>query len=422
MPSKPPSVSVALDIGTTTIAGAAVDREGRVLAEASAPNPQSRWGLDVLTRLNAIAVDPHPLNLLNEMRRSVLDACNSIIKTVSGGSRVIEVSAAGNSVMEHLLLGVSPLTFLRPPYRPAFKEAARMNAREAGFVAADDAPLFVFPLIGGFVGGDAVAAALALGLNRSKGARPLKDAALAIDIGTNSEILVQVNGTIYAASAAAGPAFEAANILCGMTAQDGAIEEVGFSNDEVSLGVIGKTPPKGICGSGLVDAVSMLRAAGVVDPTGRIKSRAEIHTNISNRIMESGSENSFVLYRSPASTITLTQQDIRGLQNAKAAIRAGIEVLLKKAGVTHSDVKKVYVAGAFGAHLKPKSLAGIGLLDEQWAGLSEFEGDAALDGARFVLGSEERKAEAQDIARSAKYVSLSGSAHFEREFIRRLSF
>lgn len=411
--AKPPSIAVALDIGTTTIAGAAVDREGRVLAEASAPNPQSRWGLDVLTRLNAIAVDPP---LLGEMRRAVLSECNSLIKSVSGGSLVSEVSAAGNSVMEHLLLGVSPLTLLRPPYKPAFKEATRMNARQAGFDAADDAPLFVFPLIGGFVGGDAVAAALALGLSRSKGV------CLAVDIGTNSEILVQVKGTIYAASAAAGPAFEAANISCGMTAQNGAIEEVGFSNDEVSLGVIGKTRPMGICGSGLVDAVSMLRTSGIVDPSGRIKGRAEVHTNISNRIIESDSENSFILYRSAASTIALTQQDIRSLQNAKAAIRAGIEVLLKRAGVAPTDVEKVYIAGAFGAHLKPKSLANIGLIDERWAEIAESAGDAALDGARVVLGSEERKEEAQDIARNAKYVSLSGSAHFEREFIRRLSF
>lgn len=412
----PTSVAVAIDIGTTTIAAAAVDRQGRVVAEASAPNPQSKWGLDVLTRLNAIAVDPP---LLDDMRRSALSACNSIIKTISGGSLVSEVSAAGNSVMEHLLLGVSPLTMLHPPYKPAFKDASRMNAKQAGFDASDDAVLFVFPLIGGFVGGDAVAAALALGLSSKRGA------ALAIDIGTNSEILVQAGGTIYAASAAAGPAFEAANISCGMTAQDGAIEEAGFSNDGLSLGVIGKGRPKGICGSGLVDAVSMLLSTGVVDPSGRIKGRAEVATNISNRIIESPSGNSFVLYRSASSAITLTQQDIRSLQNAKAAIRAGIEVLLKKAGVARSEaegIEKVYVAGAFGARLKPKGLAGIGLLDGQWAEIAESAGDAALDGARLVLGSEERKIEAQDIARNAKYVSLSGSAHFEREFIRRLSF
>lgn len=420
----PTSVSVALDIGTTTIAGAGIDaKSGAVIAEASVANPQSRWGLDVLTRLNAIAVDPL---LLDAMRRSVVAACNGIIKSVSGGSQVTEVSAAGNSVMEHLLLGVSPRTLLRPPYKPAFKDAARLDARQAGFDAADNAPLFVFPLIGGFVGGDAVAATLALGLTRSKGAKPPEGVSIAIDIGTNSEILLSVKGTIYAASAAAGPAFEAANISCGMTAQNGAIEEVGVLNGEIVLGVIGRTlqgvqyPPKGLCGSGLIDAASMLLTSGVVDSSGRIKSRAEINTNLSNRVIESPSENSFVLYRSASTTVTLTQQDIRNLQNAKAAIRAGIEVLLKKAGVTHSDVKKVYVAGAFGANLKPKSLAAIGILDEQW--VTESAGDAALDGARLVLGSEERKIEAQDIARNAKYVSLSGSAHFEREFIGRLSF
>ncbi|MFQ5737300.1 MAG: ASKHA domain-containing protein, partial [Thermodesulfobacteriota bacterium] len=207
---KKSGIGVALDVGTTTIAGACVDlSDGHVIARTSLENPQSRWGRDVVSRLEAVCAEP---GLLTELSASLVGACNSIIRWLAKGAPVAGITAAGNPLMEHLLLGVSPEPLSRVPYRPAFKEAQRMDAGQTGLCSCARTELYVFPLIGGFVGGDAVAVALSLGL---KGA---KEPVLAIDIGTNSEILLASGPDLYATSAAAGPAFEGGQVSSGMVA------------------------------------------------------------------------------------------------------------------------------------------------------------------------------------------------------------
>lgn len=404
---------MAFDIGTTTIAGACVSLpEMRVLKEAACPNPQSRWGRDVLSRITAAIKDPV---LIDEMSGAVVAACNSLImELVPVGAVIKEITAAGNPVMEHLLLKVSPEPLSKVPYRPAFVEAKRIKASELG-IERTDADLYAFPLIGGFVGGDAVAVTLSLSLKEEK--KP----ALAIDIGTNSEILLSANGSLFATSAAAGPAFEGGEIKGGMTAASGAISGVKVHNEAVSLEVIGKTSAKGICGSGLVSAVSELLKAGVIERNGRIRPRDEVSTNLSNRIREEKDGNTFVLYRGAKTEVALTQSDIRALQTAKSAIRAGINLLLKKAGIGAGDLGTVYIAGAFGSNLDPEGLKEIGILDPLWLGSLKTVGDAALEGAVLALDDKGKK-EAESLAREFKFVSLSGSAHFEREFIANLGF
>ncbi len=407
---KKKGLGVAFDIGTTTIAAAAVDlSDGIVLGTGSLPNPQSKWGADVLSRIQAIKNAP---GLLRELSGSVVSSINDLIRELAGGS-VTEITAAGNPVMEQILLNISPEGLLRPPYRPAFKNARTVPAKDIGIDTGADTPLYVFPIIGGFVGGDAAAVALALDLDK-------KGCALAIDIGTNSEILLAVHGVLYAASAAAGPAFEAGEIKCGMTAQKGAIQGVRFDGDRITLDVIGSAPAKGICGSGLIDAVSALIRTGVIDNSGRIKDRSEVDTNLSTRIKEEKDGNSFVLYRGSSGEVSLTQEDIRALQVAKSAIKAGITLLLKKAGVNPGGIQRVYVAGAFGSSLKKVGLETIGLLEPGWE--MEAAGDAALDGAILALVSDEKKKDAEELARAVKYVSLSGSARFQDEFIRGMNF
>jgi len=407
---KKKGLGVAFDIGTTTIAAAAVNlSDGKVLGTGSLPNPQARWGADVLSRIQAIKNAPE---LLQKLSESVAGALSSLIREL-GVKSVTEITAAGNPVMEQILLKISPEGLSRPPYRPAFKNARTVEAKDIGIDAGEDTPFYVFPIIGGFVGGDAAAVALALGLDK-------KGCVLAIDIGTNSEILLGVSGALYAASAAAGPAFEAGEIRCGMTAQNGAIQGVRFEGDSLALDVIGRAPAKGICGSGLIDAVAGLIRSGVIDPSGRIKDRSEVPTNLSTRIREEKGGNSFVLYRGSSGEVSLSQEDIRALQVAKSAIKAGITLLLKKAGVKHGDVQRVYVAGAFGSNLKKEGLAAIGLLEPGWE--MEAAGDAALDGAILALVSDEEKERAEEIARAVKYVSLSGSAHFQEEFIKGMNF
>lgn len=406
-------VGVAFDIGTTTIAGACVSLpEMRVLKDAACPNPQSRWGRDVLSRITAAMKDPA---LIDEMSGAIVTACNSLIRElVPVGTAVKEITAAGNPVMVHLLLKVSPEPLSKVPYRPAFVESKRIKAGELG-IDCGEADLYAFPLIGGFVGGDAVAVALALNLKGEK--RP----ALAIDIGTNSEILLASNGSLFATSAAAGPAFEGGEIKGGMTAANGAISGVKIHNEAVSLEVIGKGTPKGICGSGLVSAVSELLKAGIIERNGRIRSRDEVSTNLSNRIRIEADGNAFVLYKGAKTEVLLTQSDIRALQTAKSAIRAGINLLLKKAGIGPGDLGTVYIAGAFGSNLDPEGLKEIGILDPLWIAALKTVGDAALEGAVLALNDKGKK-EAETLAREFKFVSLSGSAHFEREFIANLGF
>jgi uncharacterized 2Fe-2S/4Fe-4S cluster protein (DUF4445 family) len=407
------SIGVALDIGTTTIAALSVDMaSGRTLGTASAPNPQARWGRDLISRVNAIVGDPA---LLGELSACVLSACDKIIREVGEGRALREIVAAGNTVMEHILLNVSPEPMARVPYRPAFKDARRLLAKEAGFDVGAEVLLYTFPLIGGFVGGDAVAVALALAMDSTD------KTVLAVDIGTNSEIILSVKGSLLAASAAAGPAFEAGELSSGMTAGRGAIQGIEIRGDNVVLDVIGGVAPKGVCGSGLVAAVSALVHAGVIEPSGRIKDQGEIETNLSARIKSEGGENRFVLFRGAGGEVSFTQADIRALQVAKSAIRAGVSVLLKKAGLSSGDIDAVYIAGAFGSKLDKDGLCTIGLIDDDWVEKIEFVGDAVLKGAALAL-SDPVKSRAEALARNVRYVSLSGSAHFEAEFMRNMNF
>lgn len=405
-------LGAAFDVGTTTVVCALVDLETRsTLGAESVANPQFRWGRDVIARMEA-AISSE--GSLAELSAVIKDACRGLLVSLAGHKLpdVKAAVAAGNSVMEHLFLGLSPEPLSRVPYKPAFKGARTIEASEAGIGLG--CGLYVFPLIGGFVGGDAVAVALSLGM--PGGDKPV----LAIDIGTNSEILLSSGGVLYATSAAAGPAFEGGEVKSGMTAAPGAIQGVKIEDETVILDVIGKGAPKGICGSGLIEAVSALLEAGIIENTGRIKDRDEVANNLSSRIKTGPEGNSFTLYRGASGEVALTQDDIRALQTAKSATRAGVAMLLMKAGIGPEDVATVYIAGAFGSHLNEKSLRAIGLLDEAWTNVRTV-GDAALEGAILAL-EDERKREAEAIASQARYVSLSGSAHFEREFIKNMNF
>ena len=404
---------LAFDIGTTTIAAALVDLSSRgVLKADSRPNPQSRWGSDVVSRVEAVRSDP---TLLKEMNASVINECGAMTEFLGAGDSS-EITVAGNTVMEHIFFNVSPVSFAMAPYKPVFKDAKRVKALECGLRAAPGASLYLFPSIGSFVGGDAVAMILSLGLHRASGA------SLAIDIGTNSEIVLTKGGLIYATSAAAGPAFEGGGIRHGMCARAGAIDGVRIEGDSVALSVIGGVRPQGICGSGVIDAAASLLRNGLMERSGRILGKGEVRTNLSGRIREEKDGNAFVLYRGAGLEIVLAQSDVRALQAAKAAIKAGISVLLRKAGLGASEVGKVYLAGAFGSNLKAGGLTEIGILEESWEGLLEFSGDAALNGAVKALGDEGARREAEEIALKARYVPLSGSAHFEKEFIKDLDF
>lgn len=421
-------LGIAFDIGTTTIVGSLVDlNTGKEIGAESLPNPQARFGKDILSRINWIIEDAAKLTALQQ--DAVITCSNIIQSTLKQTPHFLPddikiVVAVGNSVMEHILLGVSPVSLAKVPYQPAFKDAKELPAKDSGFPELPCAELYTFPLIGGFIGGDTVAVILATNIHKAK------DISLAIDIGTNSEIVLCSNNKLYAASAAAGPAFEGGSVKCGMIAKDGAIQGIKIENDRLILNVIGNVNPKGICGSGIIDIIAKLLNAGVIDPTGRIKNRNEVEGNIANRIKEQrqgargkGQEgNEFILYKDAKKEITITQNDVRELQLAKAAIQAGIRLLLKKAQIGADKIDKIFIAGAFGSSIKKESLIRIDVLEKEWIDKVVFVGDAALDGAKLALCSEEKRKEAEDVARETKHVSLSGSRHFQKEFMEGMKF
>jgi uncharacterized 2Fe-2S/4Fe-4S cluster protein (DUF4445 family) len=266
---------------------------------------------------------------------------------------------------------------------------------------------------------------LSLALSGEFGSGKAGSYELAIDIGTNSEIVLSTPAGTFVASAAAGPAFEGGEIGCGMAAAPGAISKAKVNPDDITLEVIGGAKPRGICGSGLIELVSGLIGAGIIDKTGRIRDASEIDTLLSTRVKAGrvkGEGNSLSLYIGPENSITLSQADVRSLQTAKGAIRAAIIVLMNKAGIKADAIDRVYLAGAFGANLSKEGLETIGLLDVCWHDKIRFIGDAVLDGAIKTLNSEEARSRAEELSRGARYVSLSGSPGFEREFIRSMGF
>ena len=268
----------------------------------------------------------------------------------------------GNVTMTQIALGIDPEPLAVAPFIMTARRLPPVTAADFGVRIHPRAPAFVFPALGAYVGGDIIAGMLATGLTRDRRLR------LFIDVGTNSEIALGSNERVVATAAPAGPAFEAAQIRCGMRAAEGAIEGVKIAGDDLALEVIGDAPPVGMCGSGLVDAVAQLVSAGLLDHSGRFvpdEEAAEAHPGLAPRLVKVGEERVFVLaWRGddPANAIYLSQRDVRELQFAKASIATGWHILLTELGVTAADITQVLLAGSFGSYLSPASAVRIGLV------------------------------------------------------------
>jgi uncharacterized 2Fe-2S/4Fe-4S cluster protein (DUF4445 family) len=284
------------------------------------------------------------------------------------------------------------------------------------------APAFVFPSLGAYVGGDIVAGMLATGLTRDRRLR------LFIDVGTNSEIALGSTERVLACAAPAGPAFEAAQIKCGMRAAEGAIEGVRLSSEDVGLEVIGDVAAIGICGSGLVDAVAELVRVGLLDHSGRFVTDEEAAARfpvLAPRLTRIGQERVFVLAwrgSEPETSVYLSQRDVRELQFAKASIATGWQILLRELGVHASDITQVLLAGSFGAYLTPLSAVRIGLVPKLALPRIVSAGNVAGEGAKIAALSLRERAEAEAILHEVEYVELSGRADFNDLFIDQLSF
>jgi uncharacterized 2Fe-2S/4Fe-4S cluster protein (DUF4445 family) len=412
-------LAIAFDLGTTSIAAALLDTlTGERLAMTGGLNPQREFGLDVVSRLDAAL---NSEGALLRMKGAVNGALEQMaLELLAGaGAKVSDlkiVAVAGNPAMEHILLGLPIRSLAFPPYRPLFTAGRMMNSADMGWDTA--LPAYIFPLPGGFVGGDLVAFLYGVDAVRST----QHAARLFMDLGTNGEIALVLGEKIYATSAAAGPAFEGENLTCGMAALAGAISAVRLEGETLGFTTIGGGPPVGICGSGVLVTMGELLRTGLLDQTGRLRSPTEITSNLANRIIEIDHETAFVVYRDAQRVIRLGQKDIRQVQLAKAAIRAGIEVLCERSGMPAEAVQEVVITGSFGATLDPGALKNVGILPEKMVNVCSFVREGALSGVARSICNPGGIEEIDMLAKRIRVIPLSGTPAFEKHFLEQMNF
>jgi uncharacterized 2Fe-2S/4Fe-4S cluster protein (DUF4445 family) len=440
--------AIAFDLGTTTVVATLLDLDtGTPLAVRSMLNRQQPYGADVITRISATMMDP-PVQgagdgALGALRARAHETLSTLAQEVCaeaavGDQEVYEIVVAGNVTMMALALGIDPEPLSMAPFVVATHQLPPALASDFGVAVHPRAPAFVFPSLGAYVGGDIVAGMLATGLTRDRRLR------LFIDVGTNSEIALGSSERVLATAAPAGPAFEAAQIRCGMRAADGAIEGVRIVDGELTLDVIGDVEPLGMCGSGLVDCVAELVEIGLLDHSGRFipdeEAAATLPAALATRLARVGEERVFVMHwrgerpsagaegsaspwaGDPAASVYLSQRDVRELQFAKASIATGWAILVAELGVQTADISQVLLAGSFGAYLTPISAIRIGLVPRLPTTRIISAGNVAGEGAKIAALSLRERAEAQSILSEVEYVELSGREDFNDLFIDQLAF
>jgi len=417
---------VAFDIGTTTIVGALIDlRTGKQDAVASRTNPQIHFGDDVVSRIRY--AEQHPKGL-EQMRKRLIGCLNDIIVELVNTAgiehpSVYEAVAVGNTTMSHIFLGLDPTSIGHAPYVAVLRSGLDVKASNVGLEINQNANLHTLPNIAGFVGSDTVGMIIATGMMHTEEVR------LAIDIGTNGELVVGNRDRLVACSCAAGPAFEGARIKHGMRATDGAISKVVI-NEGIEVNVIGGGRPSGICGSGLVDAIAELLNAGIIDETGRIvepqRQPEHVEASLADAVTEMDGQPAVVLVGADRSKtgqpLALTQRDVREVQLAKAAVRAGVEVLCRHYGVDMEDVVRILLAGGFGNFIRRSNAQRIGLLPPVPTRRIEFVGNAALAGAKVALVSRSFRREGELISKKTEYVELANRRDFQSLFAEFMMF
>lgn len=412
---------IAIDLGTTTLAAALVQLpSGETIARSGSLNPQRVHGLDVIARLHYAGLSAENLHELQSAVNSALATLTENLLAAAGidAGQVERVAVAANPAMTHLLLGLPTDSLAHPPYRPRLTGAHTLRTSELGW--GNDFPLYVFPSPGGFVGGDTVAFLFGLGFPEPRAQSP--EPALFLDLGTNGEIALQADGKFSATSAAAGPAFEGGNLTCGMAALPGAIYSVEAHAGRLVTASVDNVPPKGLCGSGVLDTVALLLNEGLLDATGRLLGPSESSSPLGGRLQEIDGESHFVIYRDAKILLSLSQKDIRQIQLAKGAVRAGMEVLFERAGLSADGLKKVVLTGSFGASLRLDSLKTVGVLTESMLKNTGFVREGALAGVIRSLTDSDSAQQLAKLAGALKITPLSGTPLFERYFINNINF
>lgn len=391
---------IAVDVGTTTVAVYLCDMNTcRIVRTGAFQNPQRVRGADVITRIGYIIEDKANLVSLQQL---IIDAVN---KTVTGfGVPADSINAAvitGNTTMLHIFAGYDPSGIANAPFTPATLFGFTVRAASLGLAVNPDADVYLMPCFSAYVGGDIATGMIAADVDKSDGLN------LYIDIGTNGEMGLGGRDGICLCATAAGPAFEGAHIECGMGGVQGAVRRVVYENGVITLDTIDKGVPAGICGSGLIDAVAVMLDCGALGETGRIDK-------------ELYKDERFYLDRER--NIYISGKDIREVQLAKSAVCAGIMTLIDDAGVTPDDVKRVIIAGGFGAHINPHSAAKIGLIPAEFEKKVEIVGNTAGTGAVLYLLSGDARERINNVSSLSRYLELSCNEFFMDEYVERMMF
>lgn len=387
------SYAVAFDVGTTTIvAYLLLGKTYMLISSASCINPQTQYGADVISRIEYALSGG-----ADELKNCIQKALDRLIRELAAKAGIsldeITVAAiAGNTAMQHLLLGIDTKPLVTPPYMPNVYQAMELPAED---ILPIHGTVRILPNIAGFVGGDTVGCMIATRFDK------LDDLTLMIDIGTNGEMVLGNKHRRIACSTAAGPAFEGAKISCGMRGAEGAVDHVWLENGKISYHVIGEKQVNGICGSGLLDLVPVLLDTGILDESGYLKNGT---------------------YRLGDTNVTLTQKDVREVQLAKAAIRAGIELLAQKMDVSVSDIQTVYLAGAFGNYLTPASACRIGMVPPVLLDRIKPIGNAAGEGAKLCALSKNEFTYSQILAQNTEFLELASMPEFQDCYVDALEF
>lgn len=411
-----PIYGIAVDIGTTTVVAYLVNlSDGRILDVASTYNSQIRYGDDVITRI----IYATERKGLEELRQTVVEDINTLTSSMAQRQSIemddiVVATLAGNTTMSHIFWGLDPGPIREEPYIPAINSFPVWRAGTAGLTINSQAPVYTLPCVASYVGGDIVAGVLASKMHRSP------EISLFMDIGTNGEIVVGNNEWLMTAACSAGPCFEGSGIKSGMRATKGAIEQIRFNPQtlEPEFSVIGDGKPTGICGSGMIDAISEFFLNGLIDQKGRfIKDKTK-------RIRDGEDGPEYVFYEDirgdTTFSIVLTEPDIENIMRAKAAIYAGLSLLLKEAGLDLNSIQRVYIAGGFGNYLNPQKAIILGMLPDLPPERFTFLGNTSIAGAYLCLLSEKMRMEAEEISQKMTYMELSVSRGFMDEYLSAL--
>lgn len=445
---------VAVDLGSTTMVvyllSLAADESYHIEGTESGTNPQAAYGKDVISRISYIGEDR---TRLEEMQKMTVKSCEEMIGRLCArcgvpSQTVRHIVFAGNPTMCHILLGYLPQTLALAPFSHQYRGSREVHGRKLHFGEFADARIYVVPSIAGHVGADTVAAMLAT-IKREHATQ------LMIDIGTNGEIVLEHAGNFYACSAAAGPALEGGEITHGMIAAEGAVDRVCLEEEKTGkyhLTWIGKEKgvnPKGICGSGIVDAMAVLCGMGVILENGTLvcaddAKKMGLAYGICKRLVRVGGENAFVLYIDREQVLLqakgfpeqflryikdeknhvvyITQKDVRAVQLAKGALYGAMRIMLHVAGLQPRDLEKVYLAGAFGNDINIDSAVRIGLFPPEWKNSIIMAGNAAGEGACAIAASSWARKRAEKIPESVRHIPLAESKVFQEYYLEAMDF